>query len=247
MYSNFLLFFVTLNCQNNLYIVDEVWYNEQTVNKISFEVFILIGFYNYTVWLTYIGMLSSVVGITLAVGGHPVAAVVCLMFSGLCDMFDGIVARTKKDRTEEERNYGIQLDSLSDVVCFGVLPVVIGCTIGANAWWQIAIMALFALCGLIRLAYYNVTEETRQKTETGKRKYYLGVPITTSSLSVPLLFCFRGLLGTAFPYAYTALLFVNGAFYILPIQVKKPGKTGLAIMLLLGIVFAAAILISHYI
>lgn len=205
----------------------------------------MIGFYNYTVWLTYIGMLSSVVGITLAVGGHPVAAVICLMFSGLCDMFDGIVARTKKDRTEDERNYGIQLDSLSDVVCFGVLPVVIGCSIGADAWWQIAIMALFALCGLIRLAYYNVTEETRQKTETGKRKHYLGVPITTSSLSVPLLFCFRGLLGSAFPYVYTALLFVNGAFYILPIQVKKPGKTGLAIMLLLGVIFAVAIIISH--
>ncbi len=207
----------------------------------------MIGFYNYTVWLTYISMLSSVVGITLAVGGHPVAAVICLMFSGFCDMFDGIVARTKKDRTEEERNYGIQLDSLSDVICFGVLPVVIGYTIGADAWWQVAIMALFALCGLIRLAYYNVTEEARQKTETGKRKHYLGVPITTSCLSVPLLFCFRGLLGAAFPYAYTALLLVNGAFYVLPIRVKKPGKTGLAIMLLLGVLFTAAILISHYI
>lgn len=203
----------------------------------------MIGFYNYTVWLTYIGMLSSVVGIGFASGGNITAAVICLMFSGFCDMFDGIVARTKKDRTDEERRYGIQLDSLSDVVCFGVLPVAIGYNIGADAWWQVAIMALFALAGLIRLAYYNVTEETRQQQTTEKRKHYLGVPITTSALTVPLLFCFQSLLGSHFALAYTLLLLVNGALFVTPIQVKKPTKTGLIIMLVLGIIFTACILI----
>lgn len=203
----------------------------------------MIGFYNYTVWLTYIGMLSSVVGIGFAGSGKITAAVICLMFSGFCDMFDGIVARSKKDRTDEERRYGIQLDSLSDVVCFGVLPVAIGYNIGADAWWQVAIMALFALAGLIRLAYYNVTEETRQQQTTEKRRHYLGVPITTSALTVPLLFCFRGLLGAYFTLAYTLLLLVNGAFFITPIQVKKPSKTGLAVMLVLGVIFTACILI----
>lgn len=203
----------------------------------------MIGFYNYTVWLTYIGMLSSVVGIGFAGSGKITAAVICLMFSGFCDMFDGIVARSKKDRTDEERRYGIQLDSLSDVVCFGVLPVAIGYNIGADAWWQVAIMALFALAGLIRLAYYNVTEETRQQQTTEKRRHYLGVPITTSALTVPLLFCFRGLLGGYFALAYTLLLLVNGALFITPIQVKKPSKTGLAVMLVLGVIFTACILI----
>lgn len=102
--------------------------------------------------------------------GKIIAAVICLMFSGFCDMFDGIVARTKKDRTDEEKRFGIQLDSLSDIVCFGVLPFVIGVCSGAREWWQIAIMALFALAGLIRLAYYNVTEETRQQHTDEKRK-----------------------------------------------------------------------------
>ena len=203
----------------------------------------MIGFYNYTVWLTFIGMLSSTVGIGFAVGGKITAAVICLMFSGFCDMFDGIVARTKKDRTDEEKRFGIQLDSLSDIVCFGVLPFVIGVSLGANAWWQIAIMALFALAGLIRLAYYNVTEETRQQQTSEKRKHYLGVPITSSALSVPLLFCFKGLLGAAFPVAYTVLLLVNGALFIVPVQVKKPSKAGLAVMLVLGIIFTALILI----
>ena len=188
-------------------------------------------------------MLSSTVGVGFAVTGQITAAVICLMVSGFCDMFDGIVARTKKDRTDEEKRFGIQLDSLSDVVCFGVLPVAIGVGLGANAWWQIEIMALFDLAGLIRLAYYNVTEETRQQQTNEKRKHYLGVPITSSALSVPLLYCFRGLLGGAMPVAYTLLLLVNGAMFIVPVQVKKPGKTGLAVMLVLGIVFTALILI----
>ena len=112
----------------------------------------MIGFYNYTVYLTFIGMLSSVCGIGFAFGGKLIPAVICLMFSGFCDMFDGIVARTKKDRSEEEKRFGIQLDSLSDIVCFGILPFAIGLSAGANKWWQIAIMSLFSLAGLIRLA-----------------------------------------------------------------------------------------------
>lgn len=203
----------------------------------------MIGYYNYTVWLTFIGMLSSVVGMGFAVGGKVVPAVICLMFSGFCDMFDGIVARTKKDRTDEEKRFGIQLDSLSDIVCFGVLPFVIGVCVGANAWWQIAIMALFALAGLIRLAYYNVTEETRQQQTDEKRKHYLGVPITSSALTVPLLFCFRGLIGEAFPIAYTLLLLINGVLFVVPFRVKKPSKTGLAVMLVIGIACTALILI----
>ena len=202
----------------------------------------MIGYYNYTVWLTFIGMLSSVTGMGLAIQGKIIPAVICLMFSGFCDMFDGIVARTKKDRTDEEKRFGIQLDSLSDIVCFGVLPFVIGVCIGAREWWQIAIMALFALAGLIRLAYFNVTEETRQKQTNEKRKHYLGVPITTSALTVPLLFCFRSLLGAHFPLAYTLLLLVNGALFITPVQVKKPSKLGLLVMFILGLIFTAVMI-----
>ena len=203
----------------------------------------MIGYYNYTVWLTFIGMLSSVTGMGLAIQGKIIPAVICLMFSGFCDMFDGIVARTKKDRTDEEKRFGIQLDSLSDIVCFGALPFVIGVCIGAREWWQIAIMALFALSGLIRLAYFNVTEETRQKQTNEKRRHYLGVPITSSALTVPLLFCFRGFLAGAFPIAYTLLLLANGVLFVVPLQVKKPSKTGLAAMLVIGIVCTALIII----
>ena len=89
----------------------------------------LIGYYNYTVILTDLSLISSVFGIYMAMRGHVAGAVYCLMVSGFCDMFDGKVARTKK-RCEAEQKFGIQLDSLSDLVCFGVLPTVIGYAIG---------------------------------------------------------------------------------------------------------------------
>lgn len=204
----------------------------------------MIGFYNYTVWLTYASLLSSVIGLSFAFSGNITAAVVCLMFSGLCDMFDGVVARTKKDRTDEERRYGIQLDSLSDLVCFGVLPSCIGYALGATAVWQIAVMAMFSLCGLIRLAYFNVTEETRQKQTSEKRHSYDGVPITTSALSVPLLFCFEGLIGQEhFALAYTLLLLINGLCFICPIKIAKPDKKGLLAMLAIGIILGVLIIV----
>lgn len=85
----------------------------------------MIGFYDYTVILTYISFASSISGIFLATRGHFNWAIFCLAFSGLCDMFDGKIARTKKNRTEDEKRFGIQIDSLCDVVCFGVFPIVL--------------------------------------------------------------------------------------------------------------------------
>ena len=79
----------------------------------------MIGFYDYTVILTYISFASSISGIFLATRGHFNWAIFCLAFSGLCDMFDGKIARTKKNRTEDEKRFGIQIDSLCDIVCFG--------------------------------------------------------------------------------------------------------------------------------
>ena len=88
----------------------------------------MLGFYNYTVILTYISLCSAVTGIFTAIAGngHPFVGTCCLLISGLCDSFDGIVARKKKDRTEAEKKFGIQIDSLVDLIAFGVLPCAIG-------------------------------------------------------------------------------------------------------------------------
>ena len=139
----------------------------------------MIGIYDYTVVLTYMSLVSAIGGITLAVARtpHPILASFCLLFCGLCDMFDGKIARTKKNRTEEEKAFGIQIDSLCDIVAFGVQPAVLAIALCGYRWYAYLVGSLFVLAGLIRLAYFNVTEEQRQKETEEVRKNYTGLPI----------------------------------------------------------------------
>ena len=92
----------------------------------------LIGFYDYTVVMTYISLISSVLGMTRAIHGDYKTAIFCLALSGICDAFDGRIARTKKNRTEDEKAFGIQLDSLCDVICFGMFPALICYLLGVR-------------------------------------------------------------------------------------------------------------------
>lgn len=222
----------------------------------------MIGFYDYTVVLTYLSLISAGCGIfvSLAGGGHPYIGVFFLLACGLFDAFDGRVARTKKDRTETQRNFGIQIDSLADVVAFGVLPACIGgallrtspllkkaCSAGTAGYiltgFLSSILILFILAAMIRLAYFNVTEEERQKSEAGCRKYYLGVPVTSVSLIAPLVI----FLGLVFPGAFVAyfgvMLFLGIAF-ILPVKIPKPGLRGILIMVGFGVVEFAFLIIA---
>ena len=86
----------------------------------------MIGFYNYTVILTYLSLAFAMVGIHLSFNGLYQWAFICLIMCGICDTFDGMVARSKKDRTEEEKRFGIQIDSLCDLISFGEFPAILG-------------------------------------------------------------------------------------------------------------------------
>ena len=83
----------------------------------------MIGFYNRTVVLTYLSLASAVCGCIISCSGtgHPYLGGFFLLFCGLCDAFDGKVARTKSNRTEREKNYGIQIDSLTDLIAFEIV------------------------------------------------------------------------------------------------------------------------------
>ena len=189
----------------------------------------MIGFYNYTVILTYMSLVSSVIGMLFAVGyggtrPHPEYAIICLMVSGLCDMFDGKVARTKKDRSEAEKKFGIQIDSLCDAVCFGVLPSIIGYSVGLDSWCDMPVLILFPLCAVIRLAYFNVAEEERQQKTSDVRKVYEGLPVTSVALILPLVYSFHKDIGAEwFPAVYGTALFVIAIAFITRFKLKKPG------------------------
>ena len=205
----------------------------------------MIGFYNYTVILTYISLVISSVGIGFAATGNPMTAMFCLMASGVCDMFDGMIARTRKKSTDEEKRFGIQLDSLCDIVCFGVLPAATGIAMaeGQSTLLQVASWAFGALLilgALIRLAYFNVTEETRQATEGGRRKSYLGVPVTTSAMVFPLMYALSLLLPARLNlWIYPAFTLITALSFVTPVKVPKAHGKGLVVMGLIGLAEAA--------
>ena len=149
----------------------------------------MIGFYNYTVLLTYAGFACGCCGIYYALSGHPGIGIILLLLAGFCDMFDGKVARTRK-RTDAEKQFGIQIDSLA---------------------------------ALIRLAYFNVTEDQRQKQTSEVRKVYEGLPVTSVALIFPPLFSFRHDIGALFPQVYGTLLLLVGLAFITRFKIKKPG------------------------
>ena len=180
----------------------------------------MIGFYSYTVILTYLSMVFAMAGIHLSFNGFYQWAFICLIICGICDTFDGMVARTKKGRTLDEKRFGIQIDSLCDLVAFGVFPAILGYNVGLESIGWLAIEIFFVIAAVIRLAYFNVKEETRQDQTNAKRKYYQGLPVTAVSFILPLAYAFRYVV-LDLDYIYGALMLVCGVLFILDFKVPK--------------------------
>lgn len=182
-----------------------------------------IGFYDYTVILTYISLISAFVGMCFSARGSFTAAILCLMLSGFCDAFDGTVARSKKNRTEDEKANGIQLDSLCDVISFGVFPAFLCCCMGMDGPLGIAIASAYCVCAVIRLAFFNVQEAKRQQVEEGAGKFYRGLPVTTISMVLPPFYLLKSLLpSSVFTAVLHILMAAVGFLFILDFRVKKP-------------------------
>ena len=111
-------------------------------------------------------------------------AFVLLPLALILDVLDGYVARLHRDR---QSVMGGDLDSLSDVISFGVAPAVLGFTLGLRGGWDMLCLTYFVVCGVSRLARFNVTAAALVDAETGKVKYFEGTPIPTSLLLVVLL------------------------------------------------------------
>lgn len=182
-----------------------------------------IGFYDYTVILTYISLFSAIYGMILSADGAFTGAVLCLILSGFCDMFDGMVARSKKNRTDDEKGFGIQLDSLCDVVSFGIFPAILCYHMGMDGILGIVCMFFYGMCAVIRLAFFNVIEGKRQQTESGCNKTYRGLPVTTASIIFPIVYGFRFIMNqNTFVVLLHIVIALTAFLFILDFSVKKP-------------------------
>lgn len=180
----------------------------------------MIGFYDYTVILTYGGLLLSLVGILQAMGGAYVPALFCMGGALICDTLDGRVARSKRNRTRQESLFGIQIDSLCDVISFGVFPALMCYCLGLQRWFDLVIIGFYCLCCVIRLGYFNVLAT---EAKPGDKAVYHGLPVVFMAVLFPLAYMTGLWLPAAgFLWVLRLLLPVMGILYILDFQLSKP-------------------------
>ena len=197
----------------------------------------ILGYYDYTVVLTYCGMLAAFLGILMCLQQEFWTAVVCMMVAGVCDVFDGAIANTK-DRNRDEKRFGIQIDSMSDLISFGVLPAVFAYMISNQNIIVGIVSALYVLCALIRLSYFNVMEENRQSASGGRRKIYYGIPVTAVAALLPMVFLVYDYELIHRPGIFPILLVLLGVGFLSPIEIHKPALAGKICVAIVGVIEA---------
>jgi len=159
-------------------------------------------------------------------------AFVLPVFALVFDSLDGYVARRNPNR---QSVLGADLDSLADIVSFGVAPAVLGYTLGLRGLWDQVLLTYFVCCGISRLARFNVTSAALTNVATGKVKYFEGLPIPTSVFLVLIMaalsaFDLTGvtfwggstkIMGRDF-HAFSLLFAISGSLMISTIKVPKP-------------------------
>lgn len=200
---------------------------------------------NKSVLVTYLGIIFAVIAmyfsftkIAFAEINYLRYSLIFLMLSGICDMFDGKIARMCK-RTKEEKEFGIQLDSLADTVNFLCAPVVIMLSLGMNNVIELIVYCIFILCGISRLGYFNVHASLDNPV-----KFYNGLPVTSTAIVYPVI----GLLHGNIPdCTFNTILLIATAIVSLlfVFKVKVPKLKGIAYVIIpiLALVLAVLLLV----
>ena len=131
------------------------------------------------------GVASVLLAMQFLVGGdatHFFWAAAMAPLAGAFDVADGRVARARNQHSA----LGRELDSLADIVSFGVGPVALGFALGLRGGWDALVMVYFVCCGVSRLARYNVTAESLS-AGADKVAYFEGTPIPTSIVITAVL------------------------------------------------------------
>lgn len=180
---------------------------------------IVLGHLDPATGLTLTGLALSVLAVVFTARGFIAVGVICFLYAGLCDLFDGVIAR-RSTRTKEQAAFGLQIDSIADMAAFGVAPAYMAFHLGLTSPVEVAALIFYICCAAMRLAWFNV----HGTTDDGKLRYYTGLPVTYSVLVFPVLLLFA-----TSPNEPPLLWMVHGYFwvfgtlFVLRIPVPKPG------------------------
>ena len=161
------------------------------------------------------GLLCAVLGIYFAIRGSFHLAIIGVLWAVLFDWTDGIVARKIPGRTDQDGAFGAQLDSLIDIVSFGVFPAFFLLSYGKFNPWFIPGAFLIVAGAAIRLSYFNIFG----LAPDGK---YRGLALDNNVLIVAFLFLFEGFIGhTAFSILLYSLSLLMLVFNLAPVKTPK--------------------------
>ena len=176
-----------------------------------------------------LGLLSAVIGIYFAMQGNFPAAIISVLWAVLFDWFDGIIARKMKGRTKVQGEFGAQLDSMIDIVSFGILPAILLLSYGNFKIWFLPGAFIIIASSAIRLTYFNVYGLIDSKT-------YKGFPLDNNVLFLAFAFLFEGFFRTStFSIIIYALMMLLSALNLSSIPTPKFG--GKWVYILVGYVF----------
>lgn len=167
--------------------------------------------------ISLLGLLCAVFGIYFAIEGYFIASVIAVLWAVLFDWFDGIIARKIKGRTKEQRDFGGQLDSLIDIVSFGILPAILLLSYGNYSIWFMPGAFIIIATSTIRLSYFNVFGLIDSKT-------YKGLALDNNVLILAFIFLFESFFSyTIFSIIIYTLLMILSALNLSSIPTPKFG------------------------
>lgn len=191
-----------------------------------------------SVLVTYLGIVFGLISMCFAFTkiaftetDYLSYSLIFLILAGICDMFDGKVARMCK-RTEEEKEFGIQIDSLADTVNFVVLPVVLMLSLGMTSPIDICVFIIFVICGISRLAVFNCNASLDEPVKT-----YIGLPVTSVAIIYPILGFIYGVIPNhIFKLITIIVTFIVAILFISKIKIPKFRKAAYIIVPIIGII-----------
>ena len=164
-----------------------------------------------------LGLMSAVIGIYFAIQANFQAAIIGVLWAVLFDWYDGIIARKMKNRTKVQGEFGAQLDSMIDIVSFGILPAIILLSYGNYNIWFLPGAFVIIAASAIRLTYFNVYGLIDSKT-------YKGFPLDNNVLILAFVFLFEGFFThAAFSILIYAILMVLSILNLSSIHTPKFG------------------------
>lgn len=195
----------------------------------------LLGVYNLPGLISFSALILGMASCYLSFGGYVGYSLVCLIWAGILDLFDGFVARKLK-MSEIEKDFGAQIDSIIDVVNFGAAPAMIALHSGFSSPVDYVILTFFCCAAAMRLGYFNVVGLKGD----GPIQFYTGLPVTFAALILPLVYLLKlATEGPLYIWVIRAAYLLIAFLFILKIPIPKPKGVFYIIFPILAIIVTA--------